>query len=62
MQNKHVEVLCVACLDEGSNPSNSTNATDNQLATTATPIFTPIFIKWVFFIPYDKMSKTVGDS
>ena len=24
-QNKHVEILCVACLDEGSNPSCSTN-------------------------------------
>jgi hypothetical protein len=24
-QNKHVEGLCIACLDEGSNPSNSTD-------------------------------------
>ncbi len=24
-QNKHVENLRIACLDEGSNPSNSTN-------------------------------------
>jgi len=31
VQNKHVESLRIACLDEGSNPSNSTTHTTKAL-------------------------------
>ena len=32
-KNKHVEILCIACLDEGSNPSNSTQKPVNYIFT-----------------------------
>ena len=55
-QNKHVESLRIACLDEGSNPSNSTKAVDNQQITTIVPIFTPTFQVgfFLFFLLQDK--------
>ena len=48
-QNKHVESLRIACLDEGSNPSNSTISIENQSFTILTPAFKRVFFYFFFY-------------